>query len=69
MFDDLYQPALPSKPDWSTQTREHLDLWKRYLAYEEANPLDIEEPATLHARVQFAFKKAIGSMRFFSEIW
>jgi cleavage stimulation factor subunit 3 len=69
MYDDLHEPALPSRPEWSSQDRSHLEKWKKYLAYEEANPLDIEEASILNARVQFAFKKAVGSLRFFSEIW
>lgn len=69
MYDNLYEPSLPSRPDWSNQTRQRLEVWKRYLAYEEANPLDIEDPVILQARVQFAFKRAVGSLRFFSEIW
>ncbi|KAM0792797.1 hypothetical protein ACM66B_002566 [Microbotryomycetes sp. NB124-2] len=68
-FDDLPEPNLPQRPDWSKQDKRALDMWRQYLAYEETNPLDIEEPAVLQARIGFAYKKAIASMRFFSEIW
>ena len=69
MFDDLAEPALPQRPNWAAGDRETLDLWRKYLAYEETNPLDIEEPAVLQARIGFAYKKAVASLRFFSEIW
>lgn len=72
MFDHLSMPSLPTPPDWTSPTstaREDLMLWKKYLAYEEANPLDIEEASLLETRVTFAYKKAVGSMRFFAEIW
>ncbi|KAK4046434.1 mRNA 3'-end-processing protein rna14 [Microbotryomycetes sp. JL201] len=68
-FDDLPEPNLPQRPDWSKQDKRALDMWRQYLAYEETNPLDIEEPTVLQGRIGFAYKKAIASMRFFSEIW
>ena len=70
MYDHLVTPLLPHRPDWSEPNdRGALNLWRRYLAWEEANPLDIEEPAALQSRVAFAYKKAVASLRFYSEIW
>lgn len=70
-FDSLYEPSLPSRPSWERNGSDHekLEAWKKYLEWEEANPLDIEEPNLLQARVGFAWKKATASLRFFSEIW
>ncbi|SCV72519.1 BQ2448_4056 [Microbotryum intermedium] len=69
-FSRLATPALPHPPDWSTSSdRSDLELWKSYLKWEESNPLDLENPNLLHARVGFAYKKALSNMRFFSEIW
>ncbi|SGY68797.1 BQ5605_C004g02920 [Microbotryum silenes-dioicae] len=69
-FGRLATPALPHQPDWSTPSvRSDLELWKAYLKWEESNPLDLEDPNLLHARVAFAYKKALANMRFFSEIW
>ncbi|SCZ92478.1 BZ3500_MvSof-1268-A1-R1_Chr5-2g07896 [Microbotryum saponariae] len=69
-FGRLATPALPHQPDWSTPSdRSDLELWKAYLKWEESNPLDLEDPNLLHARVGFAYKKALANMRFFSEIW
>ncbi|KAK4705927.1 cleavage stimulation factor subunit 3, partial [Phenoliferia sp. Uapishka_3] len=70
MYDHLASPLLPHRPDWSEPTdRGALSIWRRYLAWEEANPLDIEEPAALQSRVSFAYKKAVAALRFYSEIW
>ncbi|KAI5478156.1 mRNA 3'-end-processing protein RNA14 [Pseudohyphozyma bogoriensis] len=69
-FDHLPMPHLPQRPDWTTrEDRDALQLWKKYLAYEEGNPLDIEDPQALQMRVGFAYKKAVAHLRFYSEIW
>lgn len=69
MFDDLAEPALPQRPNWAAGDREVLEKWRKYLAYEETNPLDIEEAPVLQARIGFAYKRAVASLRFFSEVW
>ncbi|GAA5996861.1 cleavage polyadenylation factor subunit RNA14 [Rhodotorula paludigena] len=68
--DHLYTPTLPTRPDWSSaEQRDGLEGWKRYLAYEESNPLELEDPNLLHQRVNFAYRKAIANLRFHPEIW
>ena len=71
-FDELISPSVPRRPNFaSPASRDYfgLDLWRRYLAYEQANPLAIEDPALLANRVAFAFKQAIAQMRFYPEVW
>lgn len=69
-FDHLPMPSLPHRPNLALrEDREALQQWKNYLAYEEANPLDIEEPPALQTRVAFAYKKAVAFVRFYPEIW
>lgn len=71
LFDHLETPAIPRRPNWnpSSSDRDMIELWKKYLLWEEANPLDLEGPGEIAARVGFAWKKAVASLRFFSEIW
>ncbi|ORY53977.1 hypothetical protein BCR35DRAFT_310473 [Leucosporidium creatinivorum] len=69
LYDGLAEPDLPFRPNWEEGDREALELWRKYLAYEESNPLDIEDPAVLQGRVSFAYKKAVAYLRFFSEAW
>lgn len=72
LYDAVSAPtlALPRRPDWSLDDdRATLEMWRKYVAYEEGNPLDIEEPMALQMRIAFAYKKAVASLRFFSEIW
>lgn len=68
-FNDLSEPDLPERPDWAAGDRAMLEQWRKYLLYEESNPLDIEEASMLQQRIGFAYKKAVASLRFFPEIW
>ncbi|GAA6055006.1 hypothetical protein JCM3770_000490 [Rhodotorula araucariae] len=68
--DHLFAPTLPRRPDWSVaEERDAVEAWKRYLAFEESNPLELEDPSLLHQRVNFAYRKAITNLRFHPEIW
>ncbi|GAA5850924.1 hypothetical protein JCM8547_009132 [Rhodosporidiobolus lusitaniae] len=68
--DNLPTPTLPSRPKWSSsEDRDGLERWKRYLAYEESNPLEIEDPQMLHQRIGFAYRKALANLRFYPEVW
>lgn len=68
--DHLYTPVLPHRPSWtSAEDRDALDGWKAYLAYEETNPLEIEDQGQLAQRVAFAYRKAIANLRFYPEVW
>lgn len=71
LFDHLETPSIPRRPNWnpSSSDRDMIELWKKYLLWEEANPLDLEGPGEVASRVGFAWKKAVASLRFFSEIW
>ncbi|GAA5826113.1 hypothetical protein JCM11251_007169 [Rhodosporidiobolus azoricus] len=69
--DNLPTPLLPRRPDWyaGEGDRDGLERWKRYLAYEENNPLEIEDPNILVQRVAFAYRTALANLRFYPEIW
>ncbi|GAA5924269.1 cleavage polyadenylation factor subunit RNA14 [Sporobolomyces koalae] len=68
--DALYTPLLPHPPDWnSTQSTVALEGWKRYLAFEESNPLEIDDIGTVMNRVSFAYRKALACLRFYAEVW
>ena len=43
--------------------------WRAYLQWEEKNPLDIEDKASLNARLLATYKKAVIRMRFNPETW
>ncbi|GAA5894906.1 cleavage polyadenylation factor subunit RNA14 [Sporobolomyces salmoneus] len=68
--DALYTPLLPHPPNWSTsQSINALEGWKRYLAFEESNPLDLDDIGAVMNRVSFAYRKALACLRFHAEIW
>ncbi|KZT55980.1 Suf-domain-containing protein [Calocera cornea HHB12733] len=61
--------GLPVRPTWSEQDKKYAREWKQYLMWEESNPLDLDDPAALVARVQAAYRKAVGWARFYPEVW
>ncbi|GAA6008673.1 hypothetical protein JCM11491_003391 [Sporobolomyces phaffii] len=68
--DALYTPLLPNVPTWSsTQSISALEGWKRYLAFEESNPLEMDDMGAVMNRVSFAYRKALACLRFYAEIW
>jgi cleavage stimulation factor subunit 3 len=69
MYDHLASPSIPQRPDWTSNDREALELWKKYLKWEEDNPCDIEDAGALQARISFAYKRAVAGLRFYSEMW
>lgn len=46
-----------------------VEAWRKYLKWEEGNPLMLEDSKALQARVSFAFKKAASALQFFPELW
>ncbi|KAK0563174.1 mRNA 3'-end-processing protein rna14 [Tilletia horrida] len=81
LADHLHRPGLPKLPAWSAthlaktshydsdRDRELVEDWKKYLAWEAKNPLVLDDPAALQARVLGAYKRAMMTMRFYPEIW
>ncbi|KAL0062216.1 mRNA 3'-end-processing protein rna14 [Marasmius tenuissimus] len=65
---DFFLPALPS---FTASERQNVGRWKRYLRWEENDPLMLEEKdkVTLIARIWSAYRKATFRMRYFPEIW
>ncbi|KAJ7124844.1 Suf-domain-containing protein [Mycena crocata] len=62
---------LPAMPTFLWEDRALVGRWKRYLKWEEGNPLGFgdDERATLVCRVRLAYCKAVVRMRFYPEIW
>jgi cleavage stimulation factor subunit 3 len=62
---------LPSPPTFTSADRALVGAWKKYLKWEEGNPLELEEKdrATLNTRLTGIYRKATIRMRFFAEIW
>jgi cleavage stimulation factor subunit 3 len=67
--EPLVAMPIPPRPTRSEADRALVINWKKYLKWEESNPLDIEEPAALQARVGYALRKCLTQMRFFPELW
>jgi len=70
LMEGLLQSLLPKRPDWqSKQDRLVVEAWRKYLQWEQGNPLQLEDQALLHNRVNFAYRKSFSEMRFYPEIW
>ncbi len=65
----LSPSVIPPRPTWVESDRALAIHWKKYLKWEESNPLDIEDAAGLQARVIYAMRKCLTQMRFFPELW
>ncbi|KAJ2805131.1 mRNA 3'-end-processing protein rna14 [Coemansia helicoidea] len=61
--------GLPAPPEWTSREIEHLDAWKRYLAWEVSNPLRLSDPAAVRQRVVYAYEQACTDLRFYPEVW
>ncbi|WFC99890.1 mRNA 3'-end-processing protein rna14 [Malassezia yamatoensis] len=75
---NLARPKLPHLPGWIISPRhlsnqakqqQNQDAWRSYLAWEESNPLMLEDAAARQARVLAAYREAIMYMRFDCIIW
>ena len=62
---------LPRAPTFSSPDKALVGRWRKYLKWEESNPLETEDKdkSQLHARIQSVYRKAIVRMRYFPEIW
>jgi len=61
---------MPSPPTLRSEERSLLAAWRKYLEYEESNPLAIDDDrAALTYRLINVYRKAVIQMRFYPEIW
>lgn len=76
--ENLARPELPHLPCWvqtvpgsrpPAKERQTLQAWRRYLDWEEKNPLMLEDAAALQSRVLSAYRKAVMYMRFDAVLW
>ncbi|WFC95429.1 mRNA 3'-end-processing protein rna14 [Malassezia brasiliensis] len=76
--ENLARPDLPHLPCWVMQVpgarppakeRQTLQAWRRYLEWEEKNPLMLEDAVALQSRVLSAYRKAVMYMRFDAVLW
>jgi cleavage stimulation factor subunit 3 len=66
-------PRLPPAPgfDGDKEYLEQVQLWKKWIAWEKTDPLDLEkeEPELLQKRINYAYKQSTMALRFWPEIW
>ncbi len=60
---------IPPRPTWTQSDRDLVIAWRKYLKWEESNPLDIDDPVALQSRVIYGMRKCLTQMRFFPELW
>jgi cleavage stimulation factor subunit 3 len=87
LTDSLQRPVLPRVPCWAiapsldpvvtpmtiVRDRHGVELWKKYLKWEEGDPLQLNnddgDEKAYQTRVLMAYRKASMHMRFYPEIW
>ncbi|KAI8824353.1 uncharacterized protein EV422DRAFT_317763 [Fimicolochytrium jonesii] len=55
-------------PSWTEKHVQILAAWKKYIAWEKANPLRLEDKNGWISRVTFAYRSALLMLRFYPEI-
>lgn len=66
-------PRLPPAPgfDGDVEYMDQVEIWKRWIAFEKSDPLDIktDEPELYRKRILYAYKQALMALRFWPEMW
>ncbi|KAK3384974.1 hypothetical protein B0H63DRAFT_395673 [Podospora didyma] len=68
-------PTLPPIPgfDGDQDYFEQVDIWKRWIAWEKSDPLDLkddkDQPGLYKRRVLYAYNQALMALRFWPEMW
>lgn len=66
---DCDAPAEPTPTD-SLQAARIVAPWKRWIEWEKSNPLNVLDKSTvLQQRIQYAYRAALTSLRYYGEIW
>ncbi|KAG5513247.1 hypothetical protein PMAC_001617 [Pneumocystis sp. 'macacae'] len=61
--------TVPKVPVWTEKNVEEVEQWKKWIEWEMSNPLDLKLKPAISARVKYAYKQAMITLRFFPEIW
>ncbi|KTW27222.1 cleavage polyadenylation factor subunit RNA14 [Pneumocystis jirovecii RU7] len=61
--------TIPKVPIWTEKNVEEVEQWKKWIEWEISNPLDLKLKQAVSARVKYAYKQAMITLRFFPEIW
>ncbi|KAG4300845.1 hypothetical protein PCK1_002922 [Pneumocystis canis] len=61
--------TIPKVPVWTEKNVEEVEQWKKWIEWEMSNPLDLKLKPAVSARVKYAYKQAMITLRFFPEIW
>ncbi|KAL1924490.1 uncharacterized protein VTP21DRAFT_4144 [Calcarisporiella thermophila] len=67
--EGLVRGGLPRPPQWTEKEIIQLEIWKRYIAWERSNPLQLEDSNMLADRVNYAYHQALLHMRYYPELW
>ncbi|KAK2710387.1 hypothetical protein QYM36_013884, partial [Artemia franciscana] len=62
-----HSPSLP--PSGTAEEAKQVDLWKKYLSWEKANPLGTEDKILLTRRVMFAYEQCLLVLSHHPDIW
>jgi cleavage stimulation factor subunit 3 len=64
----LQRSACPPSEKHQARDFDHIRQWRECISYEQKNPQHLERPA-LKARVVFAFKQALLTLRHYPDLW
>ncbi|KAK3321599.1 hypothetical protein B0H66DRAFT_175913 [Apodospora peruviana] len=68
-------PRMPPAPgfDGDQEYLEQVEIWKKWIAWEKSDPLDLkddkDQPGLLQKRILYAYNQALMALRFWPEMW
>ncbi len=68
-------PRLPPAPgfDGDQEYMEQVDIWKRWIAWEKSDPLDLkddkDQPGLYQKRILYVYNQALMALRFWPDMW
>ncbi|KAL2268365.1 hypothetical protein VTJ83DRAFT_3211 [Remersonia thermophila] len=68
-------PRLPPAPgfDGDQEYMEQVDIWKKWIAWEKSDPLDLkddkDQPGLYQKRILYVYNQALMALRFWPEMW
>ncbi len=66
---NVVRNATPKPPSYSASERMQLQAWKKWIMWEKADPLLLEDQLGIQARVIYVLKQSVMAMPFYAETW
>ncbi|ANB15701.1 Rna14p [Sugiyamaella lignohabitans] len=69
IFTGMPRTTSPGLRQWSKKEQKIYEKWEQWIDWEKRNPLSTGNKALVDARVTYAYKQAVMTLRYFPEVW